>query len=73
MKIHTNLTTESINTYDLKNMISVLRKAIRNDGHYGHYIASDKEELEELSCFFGSVMNAIDSTLEQEYKKSNKG
>jgi hypothetical protein len=48
MKIHTNLTTESINTYDLKNMISVLREAIRNDGHY---IASDKEELEELSCF----------------------
>ena len=70
MKIHTNLTTESINTYDLKNMISVLRKAVRNDGHY---IASDKEELEELSCFFGSVMNAIDSTLEQKYKKSNKG
>jgi hypothetical protein len=32
-----------------------------------------KKNWGELSCFFGSVMNAIDSTLEQEYKKSNKG
>lgn len=68
MKIHTNLAT-AIHAYELSDMASVLRKAAKNDGHY---IASDKGELEELSCFFGSVMSAIDSTLELEYAKERE-
>jgi hypothetical protein len=67
MKIHTNL-AESIDTFDLKNMIAVLRKAVKNDGHY----IGDKDELEELSCLFGSVMGVIDRALEEEYNKENK-
>jgi len=68
MKIHTNLAL-NIHAYELSYMASVLRKAAKNDGHY---IADDKAELEELSTFFGSVMNAIDSTLELEYVKERE-
>jgi hypothetical protein len=50
-------------------MAAVLRKAAKNDGHY---IADDQSELEELSTFFGSVMNAIDATLELEYQKERE-
>jgi len=68
MKIHTNLAL-NIHAYELSYMASILRKAAKNDGHY---IAVDKGELEELSTFFGSVMNAIDSTLELEYAKERE-
>jgi|APGre2960657404_1045060.scaffolds.fasta_scaffold219676_2 fructose-specific component phosphotransferase system IIB-like protein len=68
MKIHTNLAL-NIHAYELSYMAAVLRKAAKNDGHY---IAEDKAELEELSIFFGSVMNAIDATLELEYQKERE-
>ena len=68
MKIHTNLAL-NIHAYELSYMASILRKAAKNDGHY---IAEDEGELEELSTFFGSVMNAIDSTLELEYAKERE-
>jgi hypothetical protein len=63
MKIHVNI-AENINVDELSDMVSVLRKAKRNDGHY----IADKDELEWLSCLFGSVMGSIDRALEAEHK-----
>jgi hypothetical protein len=61
MKIHTNF-AESINVSELTDMVYVLRKAHKNDGHY----IADKGELEWLSILFGSVMGSIDRSLEQQ-------
>ena len=63
MKIHTNF-AESIEISELIDMVRVLRKAHKNDGHY----IADKAELEWLSCLFGSVMGSIDRALEEHYK-----
>lgn len=62
MKIHTNF-AESIEISELIDMARVLRKAHKNDGHY----IADKDELEWLSCLFGSVMGSIDRALEEHY------
>lgn len=61
MKIHTNF-AESIEISELTDMVYVLRKAHKNDGHY----IADKDELEWLSILFGSVMGSIDRALEAE-------
>jgi hypothetical protein len=64
MKIHTNFAS-GINVDELEDMARALRKAKKSDGHY----IADKDELEWLSCLFGSVMGAIDRALEEEYNK----
>ena len=59
MKIHTNF-AQSINVDELTDMVRVLRKAHKNDGHY----IGDKDELEWLSCLFSGVRHSIDEALE---------